>query len=187
MKRLRLARSVRYPDGRIQLYIEWRDLWVGAFVKPGALYVVVLPTVVLRIGTRPEPAPAAEPTLTFTPEQHRIAVQAATDWALMYPIPAWCLAEGAAAERIAGNWGRIAAAHILAALAAAPEPGDGDPLDYAMHTVWLDSGKWRWTTSRMTTEAREAAVAAVLRYDRAMKRNDPDEELLDRSDLVWWD
>lgn len=64
--------------------------------------------------------------------------------------------------------------------------GEPDPLDDAMHTVWLDSGKWRWTTQQMTTEAREAAVAAVLRYDRTLKDGDPS-KLLTRESLAWWD
>lgn len=64
--------------------------------------------------------------------------------------------------------------------------GEPDPLDEAMHTVWLDSGKWRWTTQQMTTEAREAAVAAVLRYDRTLKDDDPN-DLLTRESLAWWD
>ncbi len=63
--------------------------------------------------------------------------------------------------------------------------GEPDPLDYAMHTVWLE-GNWKWVTQKMTTEAREAAVAAVLRYDRALKDNDP-ADLLDRETLAWWD
>lgn len=65
--------------------------------------------------------------------------------------------------------------------------GRPDPLDYAMWTVWLESGKWRWVTQKMTTEAREAAVAAVLRYDRAFKANEPQEDLLTRESLAWWD
>lgn len=64
-----------------------------------------------------------------------------------------------------------------------PEPAS--PLDEAMFTVWLE-GNWRWVTQKMTTEAREAAVAAVLRYDRAMKEDDPD-DLLTRESLAWWD
>ncbi len=60
-------------------------------------------------------------------------------------------------------------------------------LDYAMHTVWLESGKWRWVTEKMTTEAREAAVAAVLRHDERMKEYEPEEDRLTRESLVWWD
>lgn len=53
-RRLRARRSHRFPSGRVQLYIEWRDLWFGLFVSPDAVYLVLLPTVVLRIATRPE-------------------------------------------------------------------------------------------------------------------------------------
>lgn len=66
------------------------------------------------------------------------------------------------------------------------ETQEPDPLDYAMFTVWLE-GNWRWVTKKMTTEAREAAIAAVLRYDAAMKGDEPNEDLLDRSSLAWWD
>lgn len=68
---------------------------------------------------------------------------------------------------------------------ASTHPDRVNPLDEAMHTVWLHS-KWQWVTRKMTTEAREAAVEAVLRYDRAMKDQDPDEELLTRENLTWW-
>lgn len=67
--------------------------------------------------------------------------------------------------------------------AATVEPG---PLDYAMWTVYLE-GNWRWVTEKMTTEAREAAVAAVLRYDAHLKRDEPAENLTDRSSLAWWE
>jgi hypothetical protein len=54
-------------------------------------------------------------------------------------------------------------------------------LGQGMHTVWLHS-KWRWLTQQMTTEEREAAWAAVKRYNAAM---DPDEPLTD-DPWVWW-
>lgn len=41
MRRLRL--------GRVQLYIEPRDLWVGAYVAPDAVYVCPLPLVVIKV------------------------------------------------------------------------------------------------------------------------------------------
>lgn len=59
-------------------------------------------------------------------------------------------------------------------------------LDGAMHTVWLE-GEWRWITSKMTTEQREAAVAAVLRYSLALHREDPDDDPLDRAAVAWWE
>lgn len=33
-----------------------------------------------------------------------VATQAATNWALMYPIPAWGLADGPVAEKLAESW-----------------------------------------------------------------------------------
>jgi hypothetical protein len=122
-RRLRFRRSPQHPAGRIQLYIEWRDLWVGGFVSTNAVYLILLPTLVLRVATR-------------------------------------------------------------------PGPDLGDPLDHAMWVVWMESatGKWRWVTGRMTTEAREAAVAAVLRYDRRLKeRHDPEMKPMARERVAWWD
>jgi hypothetical protein len=56
-------------------------------------------------------------------------------------------------------------------------------LDHAMFTVWLE-GNWQWITKKMTTDEREAAVAAVLRYDAATHGDD---EELPRSSLAWWE
>lgn len=47
-----------------------------------------------------------------------VATQTATDWALMYPIPAWSLAEGAGAEKLAGNWARVVVGMIFEAFNA---------------------------------------------------------------------
>lgn len=80
------------------------------------------------------------------------------------------------------------AATVLSILAGRPRPvpDEPEPLDNAMHTVFMDSGKWRWTTGKMTTEEREAAVAACMRYDRWLCASDgrgPNP----RSHFVWWD
>jgi hypothetical protein len=40
MRRLRV--------GRLQVYLEPRDLWIGAYIDPGAVYVCPLPCVVFR-------------------------------------------------------------------------------------------------------------------------------------------
>lgn len=58
-------------------------------------------------------------------------------------------------------------------------------LDSAMFVVWLE-GNWQWLTRKMTTEEREAAIAAVLRHSVVMHRGD-DEEPLARSSLAWWE
>ncbi len=42
MKRLHLGR-------RVQLYIEPRDVWMGVYVAPDAVYVCLLPMVVVRV------------------------------------------------------------------------------------------------------------------------------------------
>jgi hypothetical protein len=38
----------RLRAGRLSLYLEPRDAWVGLYVAPGAFYVCPLPFVVLR-------------------------------------------------------------------------------------------------------------------------------------------
>lgn len=58
------------------------------------------------------------------------------------------------------------------------------PMDGAMHSVWLH-GKWRWLTSKMTTEQREAAADAVQRYSTWLNRQD-DELSGEVLDLRWW-
>lgn len=80
------------------------------------------------------------------------------------------------------------AAEALSMLAGARpiEHPSGDPLDAAMYTAFQD-GNWRWITRRMTREAREAAVEAVLRYDRYLKCGGPVEELLTRERVALWD
>lgn len=56
-----------------------------------------------------------------------------------------------------------------------------EALDGAFHSVWLH-GKWRWLTSKMTTEEREAAADAVIRYNTVHLDNDP----LDVHAIRWW-
>jgi hypothetical protein len=38
----------RLTIGRVQIYAEPRDLWVGVFVAPGAVYVCPIPCLVIR-------------------------------------------------------------------------------------------------------------------------------------------
>jgi len=38
---------------RVSLYIEPRDLWVGVFVSPSAVYACLLPCLVIRIQRGP--------------------------------------------------------------------------------------------------------------------------------------
>lgn len=58
----------------------------------------------------------------------------------------------------------------------------GDVLDGAMHSVWLH-GKWRWLTSKMSLEEREAAADAVLRYSASLY---DDSKQLDPQSVRWW-
>lgn len=44
-----LERSSGQLHGRVELYIEPRDLWIGAFVAADAVYVCLLPCCVIRI------------------------------------------------------------------------------------------------------------------------------------------
>lgn len=59
-------------------------------------------------------------------------------------------------------------------------------LDEAMHAMWLHI-KWRWGTQNMSSDAREAAAAAVLRYSRWQCASDPGEEPLPRSSVAVWE
>ncbi len=51
-RRLRFLRSAQFPAGRLQVYIEPRDLWVGLFIAPAAAYLLLLPCLVIRWATR---------------------------------------------------------------------------------------------------------------------------------------
>ncbi len=46
--KLWLLRSKSWPWGRLTIYIEPRDLWVGAYVADNYVYVCPLPTIVFR-------------------------------------------------------------------------------------------------------------------------------------------
>jgi hypothetical protein len=56
----------------------------------------------------------------------------------------------------------------------------------AWHTVWLESGKWRWTTSKMTTPQREYAADCVDAYSRYLGTCDGDLERKEPEGLRWW-
>lgn len=42
------VRDLRLKLGRLQIYIEPRDVWVGVYVAPNAVYVLLVPFLVLR-------------------------------------------------------------------------------------------------------------------------------------------
>lgn len=46
----------RLQLGRVQLYIEPRDIWVGVYVGPDAVYVCPLPLVVVKVDRRRQAA-----------------------------------------------------------------------------------------------------------------------------------
>jgi hypothetical protein len=56
----------------------------------------------------------------------------------------------------------------------------------AWHTVWLESGKWRWTTQKMTTPQREYAADCVAAYSRYLATEDGDLERAEPEGLRWW-
>lgn len=98
-------------------------------------------------------------------------------WRLGDVIPA--LREKGIAEGL-----EMAREHHLAVVAEGREAGQPSYLESAMHSVWLH-GDWRYLTSKMTAEEREAAAVAVQRYSTWLNRQDPSltSEVLD---LRWW-
>lgn len=42
------GRAQRVAIGRVELYVEPRDLWIGVYVAPAAVYVCPLPMLVIR-------------------------------------------------------------------------------------------------------------------------------------------
>jgi hypothetical protein len=56
----------------------------------------------------------------------------------------------------------------------------------AWFTVWLESGKWRWTTQKMTTPQREYAADCVAAYSRYLATCDGDLERGEPDGLRWW-
>lgn len=43
-----MAESKRLTAGRLSVYVETRDAWVGVYVAPAAVYVLPLPMIVIR-------------------------------------------------------------------------------------------------------------------------------------------
>lgn len=46
---------VAEPEPRFKIYLEWRDIWIGAYIASDAVYVCPLPCVVLRFRRKPKP------------------------------------------------------------------------------------------------------------------------------------
>lgn len=75
-------------------------------------------------------------------------------------------------------------ADMLERVLTAGRNDEPPPMDGAMHSVWLH-GKWRWLTSKMTTEEREAAADAVQRYsDWLCAQDDEGSNVIE--ELRWW-
>lgn len=75
--------------------------------------------------------------------------------------------------------------HLEVAAESRAPSGEPEPLDAALFSIWLH-GKWRWLTSKMTTEQREAAADSVARYDEWLSRQDDDLNRIDDQELRWW-
>lgn len=95
------------------------------------------------------------------------------DWATAYPIPAWGLAEGDRAERLAGNWAKVLAPYVLDALSSAgrlvPE-GSEVREEWATHAAAHDgyaeelSPSWEGAGSTEEERARRRADAWIRRF-----------------------
>lgn len=87
----------------------------------------------------PPVVPQAPEATTAQPDLRALAAEAAEKWALLYPIPAWGLATGAEAGKLAATWGEQVADAVLAAvLPAATDLGHG------YHEVTVRRGVWTW-------------------------------------------
>jgi hypothetical protein len=60
------------------------------------------------------------------------------------------------------------------------------PENGAWFTVWLESGKWRWTTQKMTTEQREYAADRVAAYSQHLAHCDGELGRGEPEGLRWW-
>lgn len=52
MRRLRIGAACEHvwdKRGRVEVYLEPRDVWIGVYVSPDAVYVCPLPFLVIRI------------------------------------------------------------------------------------------------------------------------------------------
>jgi hypothetical protein len=63
----------------------------------------------------------------MNPDLRATALEAAQDWALNYPIGAWALAYGDAAEKLAAVWAEQIVRHVV---------------DGAVQRAWIDGVRW---------------------------------------------
>jgi len=89
-----------------------------------------------------------------------VAFEAAKNWALMYPIPAWGLAEGEGAEKLAANWARVVSKMVLDALAEAgrllPDAAEVE-VHFGVHELDIESRTWLDTECRGLAHAKDYA------------------------------
>ncbi|TXS50129.1 hypothetical protein [Streptomyces sp. t39] len=81
---------------------------------------------------------------------------------------------------------RVEAVRFLANHAASMRDPRDTVENGAWHTVWLESGKWRWTTSKMTTEQREYAADRAAAYSAFLASCDGEPERSEPTGLRWW-
>jgi hypothetical protein len=96
--------------------------------------------------------------------------------------------DGDVIEAVKERWTAVGldqARELMLDVTAEPSGGEPNPLDAAMHSVWLH-GNWRFLTSQMTTEEREAAADAVQRHNEWANRQDDDLGPIDNAGLRWW-
>jgi hypothetical protein len=57
-RRIYLGRAYEHgndPHGRVELYIDLHDWWIGLFYTSMAFYIIVIPTCVIRISRGRKP------------------------------------------------------------------------------------------------------------------------------------
>lgn len=107
-----------------------------------------------------------------------VVADALRNWALMYPIPAFGLAGGEGAERLAGNWARVATGMVLEALAGAADQPDATDDEVAALRAEITTGWWE-----VDEPGRDQALA---RLDRIAERLAETDRLRSIVGLVRW-
>jgi hypothetical protein len=93
----------------------------------------------------------------MTPDIRATALEAAQDWALNYPIGAWALAYGDAAEKLAAVWAEQIVRHVV---------------DGAARRAWIDGVRWAAAEADAQAAGREpVAMADVTDHLRACADN----------------
>lgn len=129
------------------------------------------------------PSRAVSRLVSATEESVRLHLDAHSleDWVTALRI-AQAAREGCAECGTAGACAGGPCAHPGAAKSGASM---ADPGDEAWGSVWLH-GNWRYLTKQMTTEAREDAAAAVLRWMHTLDATDRRPAREEPAELRWW-